>query len=291
VSTLPAHSPVPASSRRPLSGRGAIVSIADTGLNVATEAELIERILADARAGEGGTVFTLNLDHLVKLETDPTFRIAYDRATYVTADGAPVVMLARAAGADLRRVTGADLVVPLCRAAAAAGLPVHLFGTSDAVLARSAEELKREAPGLTVAGVESPPMGFNPFGVQARESAERIAASGAKICFVALGAPKQELFADTATIWAPGVTFVCIGAALDFIAGAQSRAPRAVQAIGFEWAWRLMHDPRRLSVRYLRSAGYLLRYVLRGLAHSRSRSDGRFAARFAGDHREPSDRT
>lgn len=266
------------------------MTIADTGLNVASEAELIERILADARAAEGGTVFTLNLDHLVKLETDPTFRVAYDRATYVTADGAPVVMLARAAGADLRRVTGADLVLPLCRAAAGAGIPVHLFGTSDTVLAKAAEELARAVPALTVAGMESPPMGFNPFGAQARESAERISASGAKICFVALGAPKQELFADTATIWAPGVTFVCIGAALDFIAGAQSRAPQAVQAIGFEWAWRLMHDPRRLSMRYLRSAGYLVRYVARSLTTSRSRTDGRFAARFAVDHKEPTDR-
>ena len=43
--------------------------------------EAIRRIIADAVAGRGGTAFTLNLDHLVKLEEDPAFRAAYERAT------------------------------------------------------------------------------------------------------------------------------------------------------------------------------------------------------------------
>ena len=235
-------------------------------VNIGKQADLVHLVTFDALTGRGGTVFTLNLDHLVKMERDPAFRAAYDQATYVSADGAPVVAMARRQGAHLVRVTGADLVRPLCGAAALARIPVHFFGTTPVTLATTETVLRYEYPRLIVAGLESPPFGFSPFGIEARAAAERIASSGARICFVALGAPKQEIFAEFARRWAPGVTFVCIGAALDFIGGSQRRAPEPVQAVGLEWLWRLIHNPRRLAKRYALSAIYLLRYNTRELA-------------------------
>lgn len=235
-----------------------------TPVNIATQADLVHLITFDALTGRGGTVFTLNLDHLVKLGQDRAFRAAYDAATYVSADGAPVVTMARRQGAaHVVRVTGADLVRPLCAAAALAHIPVHFFGTRMETLEATRAILEAEQPRLSVVGLESPPYGFSPFGADARAAAERIAESGARICFVALGAPKQETFANFARQWAPQVTFVCIGAALDFIGGGQQRAPLIFQAAGLEWMWRLVHDPRRLGKRYLLSALYLFRYNVR----------------------------
>ena len=94
-------------------------------VNIGHQADLVHRVTFDALTGRGGTVFTLNLDHLVKLERDSAFRHAYDNAAYVTADGAPVVWMARRQNADIVRVTGADLVRPLCAAAANAGIVDH----------------------------------------------------------------------------------------------------------------------------------------------------------------------
>mgnify|MGYP001766315455 CR=1 FL=1 len=230
-------------------------------INVPDRASLIEKILADVRAGQGGTVFTINLDHLAKLRHDATFRDAYRRARYVSADGVPVVVLARAMGAKVERVTGADLVEPLCAAAAAADIPVYFFGTSEKVLAVAVERLRAVCPGLSVSGIEAPPMGFDPLGEAAAEAARRIAASGAGICFVALGAPKQELFADAAVRAVDGVTYLGIGAALDFIAGHRVRAPRALQVVGLEWAWRALQEPRRLIPRYFENGMWLVRYL------------------------------
>jgi exopolysaccharide biosynthesis WecB/TagA/CpsF family protein len=243
------------------------IAVFDTArVNIGKQADLVHLVTFDALTGRGGTVFTLNLDHLVKLEHDPAFRAAYDQATYVSADGAPVVAMARRQGASLVRVTGADLVRPLCGAAALARIPVHFFGTTPETLVTTEAVLRCEYPRLIVAGLESPPFGFSPFGIEARAAAERIASSGARICFVALGAPKQEIFAEFARRWAPGVTFVCIGAALDFIGGSQQRAPEVLQVAGLEWLWRLVHDPRRLTKRYALSAMYLIRYNARELA-------------------------
>ncbi len=232
-------------------------------INVPDQHWLIERLLQDAAEGHGGTVFTINLDHLAKLRSDEGFRSAYRRATYVSADGMPVVVMARAEGVPIERVTGADLVVPLARAAAGAGLSVYFFGGRLEVLERAVAQLRAEIPELLVAGIESPPMGFDPLGAAAREASERIAASGAAFCFVALGAPKQEIFADASAVWSPAVMHLGIGAALDFLAGERRRAPRFFQRLGLEWLWRTLQEPRRLVPRYLRSAAWLVGYGLR----------------------------
>lgn len=241
-----------------------LVRMAEGRVNVRDQRELVQRIIADCRAGIGGTVFTLNLDHLVKLRHHLRFRAAYQRASYVSADGAPVVGMARDLGEPIQRVTGADLVLPLCRAAAEAHVPVFFFGAQDGVRERAAQRLVATDADLLVAGSESPPRNFDPEGPAAGEAAERIAASGARICFVALGAPKQELFANLAKVRAPGVMFICVGAALDFIAGEVKRAPSIWQRAGFEWAWRLLQEPRRLASRYAQSLLYYFGYRMNG---------------------------
>jgi len=90
-----------------------------------------------------------------------------------------------------------------------------------------------------------------PTSEDARRCIATIGNSGADLCFVALGAPKQELFADHGKHFLPNISFVCIGAGLDFIAGVQVRAPHWMQRWSLEWLWRAASDPRRLLYRYL----------------------------------------
>lgn len=236
-------------------------------INISGRAMLIDRVLDDVRAGRGSTVFTINLDHLARLRRDAEFREVYRRARWVSADGMPVVMLARAGGAEIERVTGADLVEPLCEAAARSRVPVFFFGASDEVLAVVVDRLRRKCPDLIVAGVEAPAMGFDPRGAEAAAAVKRIVASGAGICFVALGAPKQELFADGAMETSDGITWLGVGAAFDFLAGRRRRAPRILQMLSLEWAWRALQEPRRLIPRYFDDAVWLIGYVGRLLLH------------------------
>lgn len=236
-----------------------IARIDDQPINIATQDEAISAVIALAREGRPFRFFTLNLDHLVKRREDEAFRAAYASATLVSADGAPVAFLARRQNPRIRRTTGADMVLPLAREAARTGVPIALFGSSADVLARAAEQLCATAPGLRIAHVEAPPFGFEPRSRAADEAMRRIAESGARIVFVALGAPKQELLSAHATTLGLPLGFVCIGAALDFLAGAQKRAPRAMQALGLEWLWRLGSNPARFATRYAKCVGMLAR--------------------------------
>ena len=233
-------------------------------VNMPSMAHVVRDAVRRVQGGRGFTLFTLNLDHLVKRREHAGFRAAYARADFITADGAPVVKMARRQGASLERTTGADLVLPLCEAAAAAKVPVYLFGATEPSLRTAAARLKMAIPDLDIRGSDSP-QDFDPGSDQALEAGARIAASGAKICFVALGAPKQELFADRMAGTGDGVGYVCIGAALDFLAGEQQRAPVLFQRTGLEWAYRLLTNPRRLGLRYARCALLYARLRLTGL--------------------------
>lgn len=234
-----------------------LAAVDGQAINIATMEEAVAAPIAAARAGQGFTFFTLNLDHIVKRRDDPAFRAAYEAATFVSADGAPVALLARRGHPAIRRTTGADLVEPLAAEAAREGVPIGLFGSTAETLALAAQHLAEIAPGLVIAHREAPPMGFDPTSPAAEEAATRLADSGARIVLVALGAPKQELFSAHARQRHPQLGLVCIGAALDFLAGTEKRAPSLMQASGLEWLWRLSANPRRLGRRYAHCARIL----------------------------------
>jgi exopolysaccharide biosynthesis WecB/TagA/CpsF family protein len=73
-----------------------------------------------------------------------------------------------------------------------------------------------------------------------------------RFCFLAVGAPQQELLAQLLKSRgkARGMA-LCIGASIDFLTGKERRAPLWMQKIGFEWLFRLLNDPKRLGGRYL----------------------------------------
>jgi N-acetylglucosaminyldiphosphoundecaprenol N-acetyl-beta-D-mannosaminyltransferase len=201
---------------------------------------------------QGFCLATLNLDHVVKLRDDHAFRAAYMAHSHVTADGNPIVWLSRIAGAPVDLLPGADMITPLCDLAASTNVRIALLGSSDETLTAAASTLASRYPGLDVALCISPPMGFDPSGALADNYISQLEDGDIGLCFLALGAPKQEVFAAHAVSKLDHVGFVSIGAGLDFIAGTQTRAPKIIRLIAAEWLWRLLTNPRRMGLRYAR---------------------------------------
>ena len=59
-----------------------------------------------------------------------------------------------------------------------------------------------------------------------------------------------------------GGVALCVGAAIDFLTGARPRAPRWLQKLGLEWAYRLAREPGRLWRRYLVESPKILRIFI-----------------------------
>lgn len=242
-------------SSRPISTLPAIANVDGWNLQLRSRKHALDEVRTRLSEHTGFILCCMNLDHLVKLRSDPGLQRVYCHpATCVMADGAPVAALARRNGADIERSAGPDLMIPLCQQAARDGVPIYMFGTRTDVLEAGAARLRAEAPGLDIRAIVAPPYGYDPTSAEADADADRMAASGAKIVLLGLGSPKQELFAERAIARHPELGFVCIGAALDFIVGEQVRAPAVMRNNGLEWLWRLVTSPRRLGMRYVKCA-------------------------------------
>ena len=239
---------------------GMIDWVADKGssagvtVNTATRSALLADVRSAIADKTGFTIATLNLDHVVKLRRSKDFLQAYQAHSHVVADGNPIVWMSRLAQRPVELVPGSELIVPLSELALEEGVSVAFFGSSQEALDAAAAGLVDRVPGLEIAARISPQMGFDPESAAADAFLDQIEASGASICFLALGAPKQEILAARAAARGAKCGFVSIGAGLDFIAGRQVRAPEWMRKAALEWLWRLSSNPRRLFVRYFECA-------------------------------------
>ncbi|SLN63424.1 UDP-N-acetyl-D-mannosaminuronic acid transferase [Roseovarius albus] len=211
---------------------------------------MLAQVAKNLTMGKGFTLATLNLDHIVKLSHDPVFEKAYQAHDLVVADGNPIVWLRGVMGQSVKLVPGANLVVPLAKVAAEANVPVAFVGAAAETLDVAGQRLESQFPSLDVRVKIAPTFGFNPTGDEAQQVAQELRDNDIRLCFLALGAPKQEVFAHFASEIAPRCGFVSIGAGLDFIAGTQRRAPAWVRKLALEWLWRMLSNPIRLAKRY-----------------------------------------
>lgn len=246
------------------------------GVSACERYDVVVRCVVEAaRARRPLMVSALSVHALMMAAEHDEMRRAIERAAIVTADGQPVRWaLNRLHGLALReRVCGPELMPRLCDEAARAGLPIYLYGSVDAVLAPLRANLQRRFPALVVAGSFAPrmrPRRFPPLVDEAadREDAAQIAESGARLVFVGLGCPLQELW-TAAQLDRLGMPALCVGAAFDFHAGRVRRAPKLMQDHGLEWLWRLGQNPRRLWRRYAETNTRFLLRLANDLARAR----------------------
>lgn len=197
------------------------------------------------------------------------FRATMNRADLVTPDGMPVVWALRSLGhRTATRVYGPDLTAILLERCGREGVPVGFYGASEDVLQRLLTRVQHRYPGLTIAYAFSPP--FRPLTpVEDERVIEDINDSGARVVFIGLNTPKQDLWMAAHRDKVHAV-MLGVGAAFDFLAGSKPQAPRWMMKIGLEWLFRLATEPRRLWKRYLKhNPRFLVFFVLQLLGFRR----------------------
>jgi N-acetylglucosaminyldiphosphoundecaprenol N-acetyl-beta-D-mannosaminyltransferase len=226
--------------------------VAGLYFNLLSEDEVIQHIVSEVRARNGGWVATPNIDICHQVRNDPSLLKLLESASLTVPDGMPLIWAAKIMGTPLSgRVTGSSLIFTLTRAAAAAGLSIYLLGGEPGVPETAADNLARRNPGLRFAGADSPVLGFDKSPAEVSAVCARVRDAAPDIVFVGLGFPKQERLITRLTEELPGAWFVGCGAAIKFAAGTADRAPDWMQQAGLEWAHRLMKEPKRLFRRYL----------------------------------------
>lgn len=214
-------------------------------------ASAADRLVALAASGGAGYACFSNAHGAIEAQDDPTFAGVLNGAVLNLPDGMSAVREMRKRGVEQReRVYGPSAMQAVAERAAAQGIPVALYGSSEATLVALQARLPAALPGLRIVEAISPP--FRPLTPEEDAAfVDRLRQSGARIVFVGLGCPRQEMWCAT---HAERVGAVClaVGAAFDFHAGLLRQAPAGLQRAGLEWAFRLAVEPRRLWRRYAR---------------------------------------
>ncbi|WP_066633888.1 WecB/TagA/CpsF family glycosyltransferase [Desulfolucanica intricata] len=204
--------------------------------------ETVKRVAGFVKSGKPHLIITLNPEYLFRAQFQPRLMEVVNRADLVTPDGVGIVWACEVAKHPVpERVTGIDLMLSLVERAAREGWRVFLLGSAPGVAAEAAQKLIEKHPGLQVAGTHH---GY--FAPEEEpEVLEKIKGARPDLLFVALGAPRQELWieANRQTLGVP--VAMGVGGSFDVIAGRVPRAPLWLQRLKLEWLGRLIKEPRR----------------------------------------------
>lgn len=218
--------------------------IYDTTINAAAAA-----IIESAKLHKPTRIGFINAHCVNEIHKNAQYRSSLSHFDMLFADGMGMKIAARAGGFDLaENVNGTDLFPVLCEQAAANRTPIFLLGGKPGVSGDVYKRMSMNYPGLNIAGTYH---GY--FSGPAEEEAviEMINRSGAEIVLVAFGVPLQEVWIEANRHRLKPAVLVGVGGLFDYYSGQVPRAPLALRRVGFEWAWRLALEPRRLWRRYV----------------------------------------
>jgi N-acetylglucosaminyldiphosphoundecaprenol N-acetyl-beta-D-mannosaminyltransferase len=211
-------------------------------IDALTMEETVERVSGFIKSGRPHRILTLNPEYLYRAQFDGGMMRLITRSDLVTPDGVGIVWACRVAGYPVKeRITGIDLMQRLVKRAAACGWRVYLLGASPGVAEKTAEKLCCSYPGLQIAGTHHGYFREDEAGLVA----EAVREAGPDLVFVALGAPRQELWIDRYLESTGAAAAMGVGGSFDVIAGKVRRAPAWVRRLHLEWFSRLLQEPSR----------------------------------------------
>jgi N-acetylglucosaminyldiphosphoundecaprenol N-acetyl-beta-D-mannosaminyltransferase len=236
-------------------------------------AQVLDLILA-SRGAPYRYVVTPNAFHIVTAHDQPGRLLPiYRDAWFSLCDSRIVRALARLDNRALPLVTGSDLV---------AALLSTVNRIEPSTQPASAKSFRSKPPRLLIVGPQRtvgralhdayPELRFSilpaPAGLAKYPQLRHAIARACRdldwdILLLCVGCPAQELIArELGQLGRAEGVALCVGASIDFLTGPLGRAPRWVQRLNLEGAYRLMQEPRRLWRRYLVDSPKIIRIFM-----------------------------
>ena len=179
-------------------------------------------------------------------------------------DGGPLSSVGRKRGfSEMERTTGPDYLKEVLKISAEEGYRHFFYGSTEETLEKLRQTLKKDYPGVQVAGMYSPP--FRALSAEEDQKIiQMINDADADFVWIGLGAPKQEKWMAAHKRKIKGF-MVGVRAAIDYLAGNIDRAPMWMQKANLEWLYRLLQEPKRLFKRYFyTNTKFIWNAVIRG---------------------------
>ena len=206
----------------------------------------------------------INAAKVVAASESVELRQIINSCDLVNADGMSVVWAAKLLGKDLpERVAGIDLMFELVQLSKQKGFSIFLLGAEETVSETVFSSF--QASGANVIGRRN---GFWSQGDEA-ELVDEIASKAPDILFIAIPSPQKEIFLSQHLGRLNCGLVVGVGGSFDVVAGKVVRAPKVLQRMGLEWTIRLIQEPRRMFLRYLKGNSKFIWLVIKAIRTSK----------------------
>lgn len=194
-------------------------------------------------------IVTPNPEIVLHARRNPKYRTILNKASLSIPDGTGLLWASKkicGSNALKERVTGVDFMLGFIRHLAKKHVPwdfsaqrrILLLGGKNGAARKTADLFKKKFPQISFYAIRNHENKHLRFVVNEVIEPE--------VIFLALGAPKQELWIRKNLSKFPTVKLAMgVGGAFDMISGKTPRAPSVVRELRMEWLWRLMLEPHR----------------------------------------------
>lgn len=218
----------------------------------------IEKVVKQLFSGDFSNkiLVTPNVDHIVRYHKDPLFKEVYDKADIYLNDSRILKILSNnrihnvVPGSDLTQFIFERLAIEKRNAVVIGATPNDILAVKEKYQAQSITHIE-------------PSYGFIHKPEEVANIVTECLAMPNAFYFVCVGSPQQEKLAIALRDAGVKGNFLCVGASILFLSGAEKRAPKLIQKLSLEWAFRLIQSPKRLWKRYLIDGPYIFILVLR----------------------------
>lgn len=203
---------------------------------------------------EQSTIIAVNPEKVMTAQKNEQLKRLINHSTFQIPDGIGIVLASKLRKGQVKdRVTGVDMMERLLQLSEEQKHPVFLYGAKSDVVQQATDNIQKKYPGIQIAGV------MDGYEKDEEKIIQAIQASGARLLFVALGSPTQELFIERNLALLPNVyVFQGVGGSFDVMSGNVKRAPLWTRKLGLEWLYRLLSNPSRFK-RQLKLPQFLIR--------------------------------
>jgi N-acetylglucosaminyldiphosphoundecaprenol N-acetyl-beta-D-mannosaminyltransferase len=197
-------------------------------------------------------IATISVHFMTLARCNHRFRDVINHSDISLADGRLVLWATWISGRPApEQISGHDLFRDAVALAQRFGFRIYLLGGRPRVVQELLQRLQRDFPGLAVDGTDGGTFSDDGRNPKNEDLLNRISAFDPQLIFVALGAPKQELWIADNLARLRGCVAIGVGGVFDTQAGYLPRAPRWMQVVGLESAFQLLIAPRRYARRFL----------------------------------------
>ncbi len=226
-------------------------SLLNTYVNNLTMSETIKEIENMIASEKKSYIVAINVDVVMKIESDSYLKKIVDNADMVLVDGKPLVWISDYYGKPLKaKISGSDLVPLLCEVAAKKNYSMFIIGGKEGVAQQAKKRLEDKIDGINIVGTYAPPMGFEKDEIELFKINRMISQAKPDLLITCFGCPKQEKWIYENINKYNAKVSICAGATVDFLAENVKRAPRWMSNHGFEWFYRFLQEPKRMFKRY-----------------------------------------